>query len=63
MQVRREKRLAVVENGMARSSIAVSSSVVTRPPCTMGPDAPWKQYSTGTSHSTTENPSPCSTPR
>ena len=43
--------------------IAVSSSVETMPPWTIGPDGPWKQYSGVASHSMTTRPSPCSTAR
>ena len=43
--------------------IAVSRSVVTIPPCTIGPDGAWKQSSGVASHSITATPSACSMPR
>src|SRR5215468_4686441 len=43
--------------------MAVSSNVVTSPPCTIGPEDPVKQYSIGASHSITASPSACSIPR
>ena len=33
------------------------------PPCTIGPDGAWKQYSGVASHSITDSPSPCRTAR